>query len=181
MQKVKHVISLCILICLLGFASCSTSKFANKRADYDTLSQHGQIAVTLNQDRHSIRSVARIWHDELILLSLQMLGIEMVRIEANKDSIVVFDKMNRRYTSATYAQINPFIHPNISYRTLQDFISGAYPKSAQGESELRLQAGKYTCQLSYKPVKSEKNTLPTASTTDRSRYTYVPLKEILSL
>lgn len=182
MQMNKRLIPLCIIISLLSLFSCSTNKHLTPSVDFQTLSQRGQATLEMDQHRYTMNCAVRVWANEMIVLSLQpMLGIEMVRIEADIDSIYIFDKMNRRYTVMDYTSINRLIQPKVSYKMLQDFATGQFPIDENGRTSLSMQVGKRKLVLSYKQLSSEMNTLPSATQTNKSKYTFVTLREILPL
>lgn len=177
MQINKHILSVAIILVVL-LSSCSVSRRASSR--YETLSQRAQVSLIWNQQQYNMSSTVRIWRNELIVVSVQpMLGIEMVRMEANQDSVWIFDKMNRRYVALSYNEITNKLHTKISYKMLQDFMT----KQAKGKAPLKWQltTGKHELELSCSFSNREQNTLQAPKQTKTDRYKQVSLREILPL
>ena len=92
---------------------------------YQTLTQKANVSMQLDEHQHTMGCTVQLWRNELIIISLQpMLGIEMVRIEVNQDSVLIFDKMNRRYTTINFSDASTTaIHPTPSFKMIQEFMT----------------------------------------------------------
>ena len=95
MQIRNRIIPIVLIIIVIIVSSCATGRHAATR--YQTLSQRAQIIIEMNQQKYNVSSQVRVWRNEMTVISVQpMLGIEMLRIEATRDSIWAFDKINKR-------------------------------------------------------------------------------------
>ena len=167
-------------IMALALSSCKVSKQATTR--YQSMTQRAQVTLQLDEHQYSMSCSMRTWHNELIVLSVQpMLGIEMVRIEADQDSIWIFDKMNRRYAAMDYASINRIIQPKVSYRILQDFCDQPIVPKKKETIQQVFASGKHQLTLTCTYSHREYNTLQTPTRTNTNKYKPVDLRTILPL
>ena len=82
------------------------------------------IALKLNDRTVNVNASCRIIADSAIHVSLQpMLGIEMFKAEISKDSILLFDKMNRRMYAIAYDYFESRTGIAISFETIQSLIA----------------------------------------------------------
>jgi hypothetical protein len=110
-----------------------------------------------------------------------MLGIEMLRVEATRDSVLVLDKMNRRYVTLAYSDIEQQTRLKINYKTLQDLLSKPVSKENKEHIALTLDTGNHQLKLSCQFSNREYNTLQDATRAKISRYKQVDLRTILPL
>lgn len=179
MQIRRLIIPTMLIIIVIITSSCSVSRRATSR--YQTLSQRAQISLTFDQHKYTMGSSVRVWRNELAVVSVQpMLGIEMVRIEATPDSVWIFDKMNRKYVALSYPEIRHTLNTNISYKTIQDFLSHQTTKDKQ-PIQLHFTSGKHQLKLSCTFSNREQNTLQAPTRTKTDKYKQVTLREILPL
>lgn len=169
-----------LLITTILLTACSVSKRTTTR--YNTMTQRAQLTLQLDQHQYSIGCTMRNWHDELITLSMQpMLGIEMVRIEANHDSIWIFDKMNKRYAVMDYSGINRIIHPHVSYHLLEEFCNLPISTKQQKSISKEFRSGKHQLKITCKYSNREYNTLQAPKRTNTHKFKQVNLQTILPL
>lgn len=93
----------------------------------------GTVYVGKDTYRSSITMSTTL--DSLIILSVTpMLGIELFRLEATPEEVVVVDKMQRRYIRCSYEDINRYVIPAVTYSDLQLMASGEVlvPEQPQG-------------------------------------------------
>jgi hypothetical protein len=106
-----------------------------------------------------------------------MLGIEMFRLEASADSVVVIDKLNKRYTELSYEELNAYTPRKISFKVLQMMV-----KQHQKENiELDFSVGTHVLKIQSQVLNCEYNTLGEAQPMNKSRYKKVGLREILPI
>lgn len=117
-----------------GFNSCSTTKHVattTQPAEYQwhtCLMQNAQATLTLPDQTFTAACTMQTVRDSLVVISLMpMLGIELFRIEATPDSIIGIDKMNRRYATASYDMLAPYLPQILSWQTIQQFATGELP------------------------------------------------------
>ena len=179
MQIKKWYIYISLAVAAIFMSSCSVSRHTSSR--YQTLSQRTQLTLVWEQHKYSVNSVVRIWRDELVVVSVQpMLGIEMMRMEADRDSVWVIDKMNKRFITMAYNDIEKKTGVKINYRTLQDLLSQPITEDKEHVTWI-FEMGKNQIKLSGRFSNREHNTLPAATRTKIDKYKRVSLREILPI
>lgn len=170
-----------ILLCFLLLCSCATRRQAEPRR-YHTLTQKAHTTLRFDQREYSMNCSMQIWRNELIVLSLQpMLGIEMFRMEASKDSVVLIDKMNHRYTSLAYNWVETDVLPTPSFKMIQDFVTTPQKKHEKASSDQTFKVGNHTIGLKCKFSQREYNTLADPKRMNLKKYKRVSLRDILPL
>lgn len=181
-MQVKKINILVVLFSIIVLSACSVKKQIAKQPSYQSLSLRGQATLGIDDQQYVMNCAVRLWPNELIIISLQpMLGIELVRAEATPDSIFVYEKMNRRYTAITYESINHMVKPDISYTTLQNFVTQSTVAGTTTTNKWIMALGDHQITLSYNILNSEKNTLSQPTRTNSNKYKSVSLREILPL
>lgn len=177
----KRLLPILLLLGVL-FSSCSTSRSVAPRR-YQTLHQKANATVQLDQHQYSTGCTVQLWRNELIIMSVQpMLGIEMLRVEATPDSVVIFDKMNRRYAAIAFSDIADIaMQPKPSYKWLQDFLTTPSSPNINAKSEKSLHFGKHQLAISCTFNQREYNTLKAPKRLDTRKYKRISLQDILPL
>lgn len=86
----------------------------------DCLNAKMRLVLTVGNKRMSVGGNLRMKKDEVIQLSLVGLGIiEGGRMEFTPDSVLLLDRLNRRYVSARYDELSFLREANIDFYTLQ--------------------------------------------------------------
>ncbi len=176
MQIKRNITHILLVVILIALSSCSISRHASSR--YQSMSQQALITLEMDKDRYSLRGSVRLWKNELVVLSAQVFGVEMVRIEATPDSIWAFDKMNRRYTSLSYNDLGEMVNKKINYKTIQEFASKPIEED---KLAMELVHGTHQVKVSCKFANREYNTLQAPTRTPTDKYKRVTLREILPL
>lgn len=177
MKRIIPIIALCGLL----LTSCSTQRQIAPRR-YQTLSQKANATLQFDQHKYPMGCTVQLWHNELVVLSLQpMLGIEMVRIEASKDSVFVFDKMNRRYTALAYNDFEKQMKPTPSFKLIQDFVTTPQIPENKTKSQINFMIGKHNISIACTFSQRIYNTLKEAKRLDTNKYKRVSLREVLPL
>ena len=177
----KRLLPLLLLLGVL-LSSCSTSRSLAPRR-YQTLHQKANATVLLDQHKYSMGCTVQLWRNELIILSVQpMLGIEMLRVEATPDSMMIFDKMNRRYAILAYDDMESMkIHPQPSYKWLQDFLTAPSTPKLTAKSEKVFRLGSHQSTISCTFSQREYNTLKSPKRLDTRKYKRISLRDIIPL
>lgn len=90
------------------------------------------MVVKFGDRSYNVSASCKIKNDSAIHLSIQpMLGIEMFKAEISKDSIWVFDKMNRNLYVADFGYIHQMLGLNVDFNSLQAIISNRFFKVGQ--------------------------------------------------
>ena len=141
-MKILKFVTLTILI-FAAFQSCKTKQTISKPSkSISTASQiineiqkaqptfttanvaKMNIALKLNERNVNVNAACRIIADSLIHVSVQpMLGIELFKAALSRDSILLFDKMNRRMYALSYDYINQHMGMSINFNTMQSIIA----------------------------------------------------------
>lgn len=170
-----------IAICCMLFASCSTQRATAPRR-YQTLHQKATATLQFDQRQYTMGATVQLWRNELVILSLQpVLGIEMIRIEATQDSVLLVDKMNRRYTVIQYDLFSKRVSPTPSYRLIQDFVTAPQTPNTEAKSYQSFTIGKHKIAIECSFTQREYNTLQTPKRLRLDRYKRVSLRDILPL
>jgi hypothetical protein len=172
MQKIKHILLITTLI--LAFTSCATSKIATKQKN--TLAQRAQVELTLDQHQFQANCLIKIWKNELIVLSVVPLGIEMFRVEATPQQVMIIDKMNKKYAIISYQEISQMAPVKVSYKLLQTAVI-----NKKKQLEFKFNTSSHNIHLNATITKREKNTLKEPNTINTSKYKQVKLREILPI
>ena len=169
------------LLCGLLLSACSTQRTAEPKR-YHTLSQKASTTLYFDQRQFTMGCTVQTWRNELIVLSLQpMLGIEMVRVEATPDSVWVFDKMNRRYTTLSYDWAKQAVSPAPSFKMIQDFVTSPISPQKDTKSKLSFEVGTHKIAIECTFSQREYNTLKATKRIDTNKYKRVSLREVLPL
>ena len=132
-----------ILIFLTAMISCKTTgKIAKKGATTDTIEtliknvqlaepafktanvSKISLAITYNTRKYNVSASCKIIKDSALFVSIQpMLGIELFKAEITPDSILLFDKMNRRLYALDYKYIYQKTGINTNFLNIQSIIS----------------------------------------------------------
>ncbi len=176
----KYLIAI-LAICSLLLASCNTQRSAQPKR-YQTLKEKAQVSLQLDEHEYSMSATVQVWRNNLVIVSLQpMFGIEMLRMEATQDSVVIVDKMNRRYTILQYDMFDKDIKPAPSYRMIQDFVTASKKPKAKTKAQIPFTLGKHKIMIQCSFSQREYNALAAPKRMDLKRYKQVGLREILPL
>ena len=175
----KRLIPILVLCGLLS--SCATKRQAEPRR-YQTLSQKANVTLQFDQREYSMNCSVQMWRNELIVLSLQpVLRIEMFRLEATPDSMVVIDKMNRRYTTMAYDWGGKQLQPTPSFKMIQNFITPPALPKIKASSGKSFEVGNHRISIGCTFWQRDYNTLTEPKRIDLKKYKRVSLRDILPL
>ena len=175
MKRIQNI--LLIIIVLLMMVGCASKRTATVTSKQD-LSMRAKISLTLDKHNYQTSCVVKMWKNELIILSvLPMLGIEMFRLEASADGVVVIDKLNRRYTELNYEELNAYTPRKISFKMLQMLVK----HNQKEDIELDLNVGTHVLKIQSQVLSCEYNTLGEAQPMNKNKYKKVSLREILPI
>ena len=175
----KKIIPILLWCCLLS--SCAVQRQTEPRR-YQTLTQKANATLQFDQREYSMSCSIQMWRNELIILSLQpILGVEMFRLEASQDSVLVIDKMNRRYTTLAYEWASQAVQPTPSYKMIQDFVTPPLLSQSKATSQRTFEIGKHKIGIKCAFSQREYNTLTTPKRLDLKKYKRVSLREIIPL
>ena len=170
-----------ILTLFLMLCSCVVQRQAEPKR-YDTLSQKANLTLEFDQHQYTIGSTIQLWQNELIIFSLQpVVGLEVVRIEATPDSVLLVDKMNRQYTTLTYDSYETLITPEPSFKMIQQFVTTPTKNSQKPQSKQSFSVGKHRIGIGGTFTQREYNTLGSPRRINLKKFKQVSLRDILPL
>lgn len=173
MQKVKHILFFGLIAIML--ASCASSKSASTKRQ--TLSQKAHVGLTVDQYQYNVDCVLKVWKNELIVLSvLPMMGIEMFRLEATPEDIIVIDKFNKRYAIITYEELQQLLQKKLTFKQMQTLA-----KQSDKNILIETQVGSHILKLDAKLSQPELNTLGEPQRINLKKYKQVTLRNILPI
>ncbi|MEA4979763.1 MAG: DUF4292 domain-containing protein [Petrimonas sp.] len=148
----KHIISLlCISVIVLGLHSCKSKRQmiaaapVEEKVDVDLFTDildnqfnfktfSSKLNLNLSSGTKSLSSKAslRIVKDKAIQLSIQPLfGVEMLRVYADRDSLVLLDRMNKRYVKESIEDVKRVYPVGFDFKTLQSLLTNQVFVSGQ--------------------------------------------------
>lgn len=109
-----------------GAAKAHTDFFDSMRKQsfqFETLSARMNVDLNIPGKEMSSRVDLKMVKDSAFQLSIQpLMGIELFRIEMNKDSIKIIDRMNRRYMAENYVNLKGQTPIVFNYNNLQSLF-----------------------------------------------------------
>ncbi|MBR1426541.1 MAG: DUF4292 domain-containing protein [Paludibacteraceae bacterium] len=192
MKSASHIYPLFIALCaVLLCASCAgtrrTARQTRNAPTWHTMETQGVATLSPEQDKeYKANYRAQVVNDSLVVVSVMpVLGIELMRLEATPDDILLIDKLNHRYCRLTYKETAEFFGTKLTYNHLQGLATGQSAKEKDGSFhyDYTVRMGKryhLVClRLTYASVK--KDTPLRISTIDLKRYTQVTPQALLTL
>lgn len=176
----KRFFPIIFLLALL-LTACSTQRQIEPK-HYQTMSQRAQATLQIDNQQYSMTCVIQMWRNELVVLSLQpIVGMEMVRIEAEADSILVVDKMNQRYTTLAYDWAEELMYPTPSLKMIQDFVTAPIEQKKDVDNQISININQHKMTINCKYTQREYNTLGDKRRINLKKYKRVTLRDILPI
>ena len=150
-----------LISCFLLMTSCGAKKKVvstdqpSAPSWHTCLIQGAQGTVVTDDERMSASMTMQTVHDSMLVISVMpMLGMEMLRVEATPTEVVAIDKLHGRYASATYAEINRKLTPDLNWDILQQLCAAELPTGSE-KARLMYKFGDETVELivNYTPRK----------------------------
>ena len=119
------------------------------------LIQGAQGTVITDEERISASMTMQTVHDSMLVISIMpLLGMEMLRIEATPTEFIAIDKFHGQYTTATYADLNRQLTPELNWDVLQQLCAAELPTGSE-KARLVYQFGNETVEIvvNYTPRK----------------------------
>ena len=152
-----RVKNLFIVVLCLGLMGCAAKKGAvshqpsevsQEKAWHTCLMQGVQIGVSTDDEKLSSGATMQVVRDSMLIISVMpMLNIEMLRLEATPDELIIIDKLNNRYARTDYTTVNRKIVPQISWHVLQQLCSAELPTGPEQAHMRFTYAGEKTIDL----------------------------------
>ena len=124
MKKFCYLIILSIIV-----ASCATQRSGTKlpkhKQRHTIEVKKGTVDVTWDALQANVKCHTQCVVDSIVVISVQpMFGIEMYRIEATPDTMLVIDKIHRTYAKSTYKELSNLLGHTFRYYQLQKLVNG---------------------------------------------------------
>ena len=136
LRKRSKIIGL-FFIASLFMVSCSSQRVVTTEEQGQRIKDEGErirtvyvpsahMTLTIDGQAISSRAYLSTTIDSLIILSIQPLpGMEMFRLEATPEDVIVFDKTSMEYIPLTYESLRPYFSSPITFKDIQDVATGA--------------------------------------------------------
>jgi hypothetical protein len=132
---------------------------------YETLAARVQISLNLPDKKVNSRAQLKLIKDEALQLSIQpFLGIEIFRLELTLDSIVVIDRINKRYVAESLTALQGTLPIDFNFYNLQSLFTNQL--FLPGEKEIKPNQYK---QFTFKEINNE----ATLKVSDRLKLNYI--------
>lgn len=151
-----------LIPCSLFLTGCGAKKkIANTEPEpvvpswHTCLIQGAQGTVITDEERISASMTMQTVHDSMLVISIMpLLGMEMLRIEATPTEFTAIDKFHGQYTTATYADLNKQLTPELNWDVLQQLCAAELPTGSE-KARLVYKFGKETVEIvvNYTPRK----------------------------
>ena len=175
-MRQKNFLYLIVCCLISALSSCSTSRLAKKNVMIGNMTTHeyvahvidstpswnllsGKVAVSLYQDNKKLlkfNGSLRMKRGEAILLSVApILGIEVVRAEITPQSILILDRVHKRYAKIDFSELYRLLNVNVDFSALQAlfynelFLPGK--KNLRGEDAIKFKAPVEEGQVKLEP------------------------------
>ena len=87
---------------------------------FDSFSSKMRLTINLDGKETSVNGSLKMKKNDLIQLSIApILGIEVARIEISKDSVLVIDRINKRYVYVPISTLSFLANGDMNFYTLQ--------------------------------------------------------------
>lgn len=143
------------ILVLISMCSCAvSSRFsANK---YHT-AEVKNATITLQQDKNvfTLHMHTQTVVDSICILSIQAFpGIEAVQIRADRDSVMIIDRMGRNFTCLSYTELSQWVQPTIGYTDIERIAIGAHLRKRQDQFTTQFQylGTCINCTLTYPSI-----------------------------
>lgn len=139
----KTLTPLLLLLCLLSFVSCKTSKrqvmsvpLKEQGADYlfgqmkknefkfNRISLKFSAEVESNNQNSSFSGNVYLVKDSMMWISIQKFGLEAVRVLITPDSAKMINRINKTFFISTFSKVNELFNTDFDFDILQSIISG---------------------------------------------------------
>ena len=110
------------------------SDVLNSQLNFKTFSSRLNLNLSSGTKSLSSKASLRIVKDKAIQLSVQPLfGVEMLRLYADTDSLVLLDRMNKRYVRESIKDVKKIYPVGFEYKTLQSLLTNHIFVSGQND------------------------------------------------
>lgn len=95
---------------------------------WHTCLTQARATITTDEDKLSANITMQTVRDSMLVISIMpILGMEMMRVEATPTGLTAIDKMQGRYATASFADLNRKLNPSLNWDLLQQLCCGELP------------------------------------------------------
>lgn len=177
MKQFRYIL---FILCAVLLASCGAQKGLKKPKHLTAEVKKAQLHVEMDDKQYDFTaSMQTVANSYAVLSVTPLLGIEVARVEAMKDSICVIDKVHRKYSVVPYSQLNLVVTPSVRLKNLEDIVMGTGLKEGEKTQTLRYKALTHTIKvdITYPAITYDQPL--TIRRQDLSRYQRVPIQKLL--
>lgn len=117
---------LLLLVLAVGLASCKTSRSVVSE-ESECLSSKVQLTIPGKDNSFTVNGTMKMKRNERVQLSFLMpvFRSEVVRLEVSPDTILVVDRMNKRYVRATREELKGILPKKATFKNLEKMLRAA--------------------------------------------------------
>lgn len=177
-----------IVFCLtaLMLVSCGIKKGVQKpdtKADIPTwhtcLIQSARATVIRDGETMASNILMQTVRDSMLVISMTpLLGMEAMRLEATPTQLIGIDKLHGQYTTATFAELNRKLTPDLNWDILQQVCSAELPNGAQ-RARLQYAFGDETIELIIEYGERKLDVPVRVAHLPLGRYTFIDVSKFL--
>lgn len=92
--------------------------------DFKWLKIKAQVDAQFGDEQQSFQVQFRVRKDSLIFAKVSKAGFTAIKLLATKDTVILIDKLNKKYFSGNYQQLQQLINVSVPFEFLQNFLLG---------------------------------------------------------
>ena len=126
-----------VLVAAVVLAGCGVKKRVQPMEDTDRqnepawqtcLIQDARGTVKLGDTELTANVTMQTVRDSMLVISIMpMVSLEMVRVEATPEEVIVINKIAGTYTRVKYTDVNRYLVPTVSWNILQQLCTAELP------------------------------------------------------
>ncbi|MEH0157142.1 DUF4292 domain-containing protein [Limibacter armeniacum] len=102
--------------------------FAVDNLDYHYLSSKAKVNVHMKGQQQKVTADIRVVKDSALWISVRTMGIEGLRVLADRDSLRAISRLSKEYYQLSYADLYLLTETDIDYALLQAMLIGELPE-----------------------------------------------------
>lgn len=182
MRKVFYL----LMVLMMALAGCKSSKTAVSNITPETpryLSSKLQLTIPSGAGSVTVGGTMKLKGGERVQLSILMplFRTEIARLEVTPDEVLLIDRMSKRYVRASRKELKDMLPEEAEFSKLEKLLTDASKPGGRSEvsgKELGIPSLEKAKIRLYDFSSGEFNMAPTEVS---SRYTQVPLEELLNM
>lgn len=146
MMRLRHILPILLLALLAGCASRRAIKPVEPvepvtpvvaAPAWHTCAASARATVTMSRQQLQASMQLQAVYDSMLIVSVQPLpGIEMVRIEATPEQVLIVDKMNKQFATMNYDELSVMAKRPVTWQMLQSLVTAEHEDTMQMSANL---------------------------------------------